>query len=312
LFADGWAHAHLHVETFFTPWHAILYSGLLANAAFWTWKLIRARRQGRDWRAAAPAGYGLALLGVLLSGLSGLADMTWHLIFGIEASVSAAFSPPHLGIMIGTGLIVSGPFIAVWKRAATPAEWSEWLPILLSLALTLSLVTFITQYSNPLVVTLASRRPLRETHEALGAVGILLHAMILMGGILIAITRWRVPPGSLTLVLTVNVVGMSLMRSHFFLIPAIVLAAVGADLLLWKLRPAPSRPPQFHLFAFLVPVLYFYVYFAAVGIVQGITWPIPLWTGSALMAGIFSALLSYLILPAPYPTSSAPRAPTSA
>src|SRR5262249_44864310 len=160
----------------------------------------------------------------------------------------------------------------------------------LSLTFTLSLITFVTQYSSPLVVTLASYRPPHEEDQALGAVGILLHTIILMSGILMAITRWRLPRGSLALVLTVNVVAMSFMRSRFFLIPAIALAAVGADLLLWKLDPAPSRPRQFHLFAFLVPVVYFYLYFAAVGIVQGITWPIPLWTGSALMAGIFSTL----------------------
>ena len=52
-------------------------------------------------------------------------------------------------------------------------------------------------------------------------------------------------------------------------------------------------------------MIYFYLYFAAVAIVPGITWPIPLWTGSALMAGIFSALLSYLILPAAYPDAPA-------
>jgi len=98
------------------------------------------------------------------------------------------------------------------------------------------------------------------------------------------------------------------MRSRFFLIPAVVLAAVGADVLLWWLRPGPSRPRQFHLFAFLVPVLYFYLYFAAVRIVQGLTWALPLWTGVALMAGIFSALLSCLILPAPYPTPSSSEA----
>src|SRR5436190_691387 len=131
-----------------------------------------------------------------------------------------------------TGLFVSGPFIAAWKRRASPAGWSEWLPVLLSLALTLSLITFLTQYSNPLVVTLASSRPSHEYDEALGAVGILLHTIILMSGILIAITRWTLPPGSLTLVLTVNVVGLSFMRSRFFLIPAIVLAAAGAGLLL--------------------------------------------------------------------------------
>src|SRR5690348_4618379 len=100
--------------------------------------------------------------------------MAWHLILGVEASVSAAFSPPHLGILTGTGLIVSGPLIAAWKRGASPVRWREWLPLLLSLVLTLSLITFVTQYSSPLVVTLASYKPSQETDQALGAVGILL------------------------------------------------------------------------------------------------------------------------------------------
>ena len=32
---DGWAHTHVpeRLETFFTPWHAVLYSGFLASAA---------------------------------------------------------------------------------------------------------------------------------------------------------------------------------------------------------------------------------------------------------------------------------------
>src|ERR1700719_3058532 len=34
LFLDGWAHANLpQLETFFTPWHAVLYSGYLAMTA---------------------------------------------------------------------------------------------------------------------------------------------------------------------------------------------------------------------------------------------------------------------------------------
>jgi hypothetical protein len=33
LFLDGWAHTHGRVdETFFTPWHAVLYGGYLACA----------------------------------------------------------------------------------------------------------------------------------------------------------------------------------------------------------------------------------------------------------------------------------------
>src|ERR1051326_5105140 len=106
IFTDGWAHNHIHVETFFTPWHALLYSGFLANAAFYVGTTIRThRREGRAWKEAAPVGYESALLGVLIFGVSGIGDLIWHTVFGIEVSVSAGFSPPHLGIMIGTGQI---------------------------------------------------------------------------------------------------------------------------------------------------------------------------------------------------------------
>jgi hypothetical protein len=45
LFLDGWAHAHLpQLETFFTPWHAVLYSGYLAVAATLVIKTISNRK----------------------------------------------------------------------------------------------------------------------------------------------------------------------------------------------------------------------------------------------------------------------------
>src|SRR5438045_4043398 len=109
IYLDGWAHNHIHVETFFTPWHAVLYSGFLANAIYFALVMLRGRRTGNSWRGAVPSGYSFAALGVLLFGISGIGDLIWHSIFGIEVSVSAGFSPPHLGIMVGTGLIVSGP-----------------------------------------------------------------------------------------------------------------------------------------------------------------------------------------------------------
>ena len=35
LFVDGWAHTHNKVDqSFFTPWHAILYSGWAVTALF--------------------------------------------------------------------------------------------------------------------------------------------------------------------------------------------------------------------------------------------------------------------------------------
>jgi hypothetical protein len=303
IYMDGWAHNHIHVETFFTPWHAVLYSGFLANAAFWAQAVIRARRKGKSWGDAVPRGYGLALLGTVIFGISGICDLIWHSIFGIEVSVSAGFSPPHLGIMAGTGLIITGPFVSAWKRAKPPEGWTEWLPILMSLTLGLSLMTFVFQYASPLVVVSASVKPLKFHDLALGAISILLQTLVLMGWILTAIKRWTLPRGSTALVIILNGVAMTLMRDRYFLIPAIALAGIGAELLSWKQVPSPTHRQQFYLFAFAVPTFYYLCYFAVVWMREGITWPIPLWTGATVMSGMLSALLSFLILPAPYPKS---------
>jgi len=56
LFVDGWAHnTRPLLETFFTPWHALFYSGFASLAAWSVWR-----------RAAVPPGYGLAVVGLAL------------------------------------------------------------------------------------------------------------------------------------------------------------------------------------------------------------------------------------------------------
>jgi hypothetical protein len=55
LFLDGWAHFHVAaLETFFTPWHAVFYSGFLALAGFTGLTLSHYHRQGYPWRQAIP------------------------------------------------------------------------------------------------------------------------------------------------------------------------------------------------------------------------------------------------------------------
>jgi len=67
LFLDGWAHTHGRVDdTFFTPWHAVLYGGWGACLLMLVGTLLRNVARGRSWRAALPTGYGLSLAGALL------------------------------------------------------------------------------------------------------------------------------------------------------------------------------------------------------------------------------------------------------
>jgi hypothetical protein len=301
IFLDGWAHNHIHVDTFFTPWHAILYTGFFANAALFGWAAWRGRREGAAWRHTVPPGYHLAALGLPIFMLSGIGDLLWHVALGIEKSVSAGFSPPRLGIMVSTGMIVSGPFSSAWGR--TGCSRNAPLASVVSVTLAMSLTTFVFQYADPLVVVSASLRPVKFHDQALGAVSILLRALIVMGWILTLARRWELKAGSLTLMLGANALAMCCMRGHFLFVPALLAAGLAADFLYSTLRPGPSSPIRFHFFAFAVPVLVYCAYFGALSLSREITWPIPLWSGTILMAGIVCALESLLVLPADFPRS---------
>src|SRR5919201_3279095 len=53
VFVDGWAHNHMaSLETFFTPWHAVLYSGFAAVATPLAFAWLRGVRIERPlWRS---------------------------------------------------------------------------------------------------------------------------------------------------------------------------------------------------------------------------------------------------------------------
>lgn len=141
LYLDGWAHHHITtLDTFFTPWHAVFYSGFLVTATVLVVALIRNHTKGHPWRRALPTGYELSLLGVPVFAIGGVGDMIWHMLFGIEVDVEALLSPTHLLLATGIMLIVSGPLRATWRRpdAESVQHWVSQFPMLISLTLTLS------------------------------------------------------------------------------------------------------------------------------------------------------------------------------
>jgi Tol biopolymer transport system component len=160
IYLDGWAHHHIpQLETFFTPWHAVLYSGFLAVAIFLVFILIRNRAKGYPWLQAMPPGYELSLFGVAVFAVGGVLDMIWHILFGIEVSTEALLSPTHLMLALGILLIISGPLRAAWLRLPknTTHSWRKLFPMVLSIAFILSILTFMTQYAHPFVNAWASK-----------------------------------------------------------------------------------------------------------------------------------------------------------
>jgi hypothetical protein len=299
LFIDGWAHNHGLVDkTFFTPWHALLYSGYAANAVLLLATLVRNHLRGQRWSEAIPDGYQLALLGVPVFAITGVGDLIWHTLFGFEVGIEPLLSPTHLLLAFSAVLIMSGPLRAAMRRDI-PVETQNWatlLPAILSMTAILSVFTFFTSFVNPFVQTWTLQATF-DSGKELGAAGILLLAAIQMGLVLVALRRWKLPFGTLTLVFTINVALMGVFKDNYPLIPVATVAGLVTDLLLRRLQPSMTRPDALRLFAFCVPVIFYLCYFIPIILSTGITWKIHLWLGSCVMAGIVGLGLSYVMIP---------------
>ena len=160
----------------------------------------------------------------------------------------------------------------------------------------LSVFTFFTSFVNPFVQTWTLQTTFDDGKE-LGIASVLFLAGILMGFVLVALRRWKLPVGTLTLVFTINVALMGVFKDNYPLIPVATLAGLIADFLIWWLQPSTTRPEALRLFAFSVPVIFYLCYFVPIILTIGITWKIRLWLGSCVMAGLIGLGLSYLMVP---------------
>jgi hypothetical protein len=305
-YLDSWAHRHLaRLETFFTPWHAVLYSGMLAVLIFLAVTALRNRARGQSPGQVLPAGYGLSLAGCVLFGFGGVIDMFWHLRFGIEVSLAALISPPHLLLMLALGLIVTGPLRAAWRRSGSRAP----LTAVISASLLLSMFTFFDQFDQPLVNTWAATKAatpdtIRYLQE-LGILGIMVQTALLTGVVLYLLSRFTLPFGSITLLAGLNGALLGSLEQHFDLIPIAIIGGLLADLVMLWLQPGPERVVALRVASFLGPVGVSSLYLLFLELTRGISWPITLWLGSIVVSGAIGVLLSYLAVHPPIPRLNA-------
>ena len=318
VFLDGWAHNHGKVDqSFFTPWHAVLYSGYLAVAIFLAGTLVRNHAKGHAWRKAFPPGYGASVVGAAIFAIGGVGDLLWHTLFGIEKGIEGEISPSHLTLALGGFLILSGPLRAAWQQRNPDAarRWATLLPALLSLVYLFSLLVFFTQFADPIVKSradlhitdiLITYTPFQTDTDPslstqLGVAGILIEAGIMAGIALLLVRRWRLPMGSFALLFGLNGLFISFLAGQTSIIGvALVSAFTGLliDGINVALRPSTERVVAVRVFAFAVPFVYNLIYFGALYTTYGsFGWSVHLWTGSIVMAGIVGLLLSYLLVP---------------
>jgi len=299
VYLDGWAHNHGRVdETFFTPWHAVLYTGFFAMMSLLVGRATYGFVKGARGWSVMPDGYALSLVGVTLWLVGGPFDLAWHSVFGFEADVEALLSPAHALLALGVAFMTSGPLRAALRRPA--GRWHDELPMMLSLACLVANLTFFTQIAHPIANLWAAGRATHDITE-LGIVSMLLTTVILVAPLLLLVGQGRLPRGAVTVVVGLDCIATGFLFDHgpYPLVPVLfmVAAAVAGDGLQAALQPSPTRPRALRGFAGALAVLLQASYFAALAATVGIGYTAHLWIGMVVFAGVVGWLLSYLVLP---------------
>ncbi|AZN42967.1 hypothetical protein [Paenibacillus albus] len=316
IFVDGFAHNHGVVETFFTPWHAILYSGFMASALWMAWLLYRSKRAtGASWVKAVPVGYGLGLVGVGIFLLGGLFDMYWHIVFGIEKNLAALLSPSHLMLLIGGVLIVSSPYRAAWHNAKMEKPgWGEFAPAFVSLVITTGAVGFFLMYAWMFRYNLPSASTVDwylstfgsgmivEDNEVRGVCFILVNTIVYMVPVFLFMKRWALPIGVLTAHFTMITVLMNVLDG--FENYQSIIIAFGAGLvgdIGYRVLKADRQEREWarRIVGALLPIALWSFYFAWMHATDGIGWETELWAGAIVEATLLSLGVQLLAAPRP-------------
>ena len=311
---DAWAHKNVPaLETFFTPWHAVFYSGFGVVAGIVVGATWRNVRRGLPWRRAVPEGYAEALVGLAVFVAGALGDALWHELLGVEKDLAALVSPTHLLLFAGITLFVTSPLRAAWRGADLPwpgaaarPSLRELLPALLSVGLVVTTYSFVTQAASPLVEPFAARVGAATVPidpravflgQALGLAGFVVQTGLLVGGLLLLLRRWWLPFGAATVLVTLNA-AIQVTLSELY---ALILVALGAGLATdWAIgRLLGPAGPRWGLqaVAALLPAVLWGGYMLALGVGGGLAWEIELVAGAVAVSAATGLLLSLLVSP---------------
>jgi len=305
LYLDGWAHNHGRVDqSFFTPWHAFFYSGYLLVAIVFAGATTLNMQRGYPLTLAIPDGYRLTGIGLLVFAAGGAGDMVWHQLFGVERGIEALYSPTHILLGLGIGLVVAGPLRAAWNRHDEDPCWRTLAPAIGSLGLFLANLIFFMMFYFPVTVQLGTPGTgdgyfHNDVGKAAGLAGAIITAAGLTGPLLLVLRRWQLPPGAVTTVLGLAILGAAIVDYERPLMAWLALgmgaAAVVIDYLSWRANPR-RNPQTVRWLAPAIPFLLYTGYYAVLLPTAGTTWSVHLWTSTIVIPALTCWLLSFLLL----------------
>jgi hypothetical protein len=283
LYVDGWSHQANKPETFFTPWHLLLYSGFGAAVVYSGWMGVRDARRGIKPVVGDDR---LTTLGVVVFGIGAGGDFLWHTLIGIEVDLEGLISPTHLSLMIGGLLMVTLPV----RSALAHDDEVAPLPVVASIGLALGVAAFFLMYLMPWDAAYAYEHAYTEGsrtadfHAVVGMATVIVTTAMFLGSTLWAARRWRLPVGAATA--TYSAVAFGVAALNGFDVRLSILAGTAAgivvDALLANRRPLPiiGLVGGFTLFA---------AFFGLHHIEHGVAWGPSLWVGAI----VFAALTGY-------------------
>jgi hypothetical protein len=316
VYLDGWAHTSGKVETFFTPWHAVLYSGFLLTSA---WVVLLGIRLGgraagpQGWWAALPRAYRVGVVGVAIFAAGGAADMFWHTIFGVEAGVDALVSPTHLVLLLGGMLLFSSPAVAAARsytrsRTATAAIGLSSGAIGAAAAFFFS---YLEVFRHPRAADLFIPH-FDDTGAILGFGGYLLNtAAIIVPVLLLRRLLAKPPTGVLTMVTAAVAVGGGAFSEFAFPVP-IAMAVVGAAIADAVLVAVPWPWDRWLVLGAVGPLFVWSGQLAGVAIEDGIGWTVELWAGIVVLCSLGGLALALLTRVAERPPAVVVQLPVTA
>jgi hypothetical protein len=317
FFLDAWAHGHVPVESFFTPYHAVFYSGMVALALIVAAYALYYRSQGYSWANCVPRCYRLPLLGAPIFVLAGVGDMLWHRLLGIEEGVDALLSPTHQVLGLAIFFLSSAPIRSVLADRMHARTLVRQIPLVLGLATWLILAHFGTAYAFDPAAGRTNAPPAIVpfnadylTSLAIGyykiATGVLIvifQSTLIAGFALWLVSRVHPCPGMLTLLFVIGNAPAAAAFTNQTPLLAItfaqsLLTGLLADALIARYDPHPSagKMAAFRTFAVAVPMAYIGVYLAGTCLTDGLWWDWNVALGSWIWSGVCGFALSLLIV----------------
>lgn len=319
---DAYAHATTpELETFWTPWHAVLYSGIAASGLTLVW-LLRSRLPAvPTYRTllALPNALRVPMLGMAFLLVGGGIDTLWHNVFGIEKGLEIFVSPSHEMIIFGMALVAVGPAMMTatgpGDRLSIPDAVLATVSALLSV-LPLHIYTlhasvlgtiFFGSGQTPEDIYSTSAQML---HGYIASTALLLLPIVLIG------RRWRLPIGVPTVLVAAPALAMHAMflsEDPWWMSLTIAVAAAGAEIVLRLVAPLVPLPrePAWAALGLVAPPLVWGTLFVVADAEVGVFWNVHVVSGLltyTAFVGVATVLVARNVRP---PAAAAPSSASS-